>query len=156
MDTSNLKWRNSAGNLITIKILGNALSDALESCFESLDKTKPRCAQFSENCASSFILGGSHELIRGPGRKHGQDLIPRLYLTHRISAASQTNLSGAARAHLPAWSHSQVPFYTILKYIHLHHSFVFIPSSPKRASLWGVHWHRTGWRLVGCALRFTL
>jgi len=27
--------------------------------------------------------------------------------------------------------------------------------SPKRACLWGVHWHRTGWRLVGCTLRFT-
>jgi len=27
---------------------------------------------------------------------------------------------------------------------------------PKRARLWGVHWHRTGWRLVGCTLEFHL
>jgi len=27
--------------------------------------------------------------------------------------------------------------------------------SPKRARLWGMHWHHIDWRLVGCTLRFT-
>ena len=28
--------------------------------------------------------------------------------------------------------------------------------SPKSVRMWGVHWHRTGWHLVGVPLKFTL
>jgi len=39
---------------------------------------------------------------------------------------------------------------------HLTRAARFPHSLPKRVCLLGMHWHRTGWRLVRCTLRFSL